>query len=68
VCSSDLKEDARYIISLATETQLGMTINARNLDKVLVKNYRDFNTMDVLRCDNIVMSRSALEKLPERFR
>ncbi|MCX7634467.1 MAG: FAD-dependent thymidylate synthase [Syntrophales bacterium] len=25
------KEDARYILSLATETQLGMTINARNL-------------------------------------
>jgi len=29
------KEDARYIISLATETQLGMTINARNLELML---------------------------------
>jgi flavin-dependent thymidylate synthase len=29
------KEDARYIISLATETQLGMTINARNLELTL---------------------------------
>jgi flavin-dependent thymidylate synthase len=26
------KEDARYVISLATETQLGMTVNARNLE------------------------------------
>lgn len=29
------KEDARYIISHATETQLGMTINARNLELML---------------------------------
>ena len=29
------KEDARYIISLAAETQLGMTINARNLELML---------------------------------
>lgn len=29
------KEDARYIISRATETQLGMTINARNLELML---------------------------------
>ncbi len=29
------KEDARYILSLATETQLGMTLNARNLELVL---------------------------------
>ena len=29
------KEDARYIISLATETQLGMTLNARNLELIL---------------------------------
>ena len=26
------KEDARYIVSLATEGQLGLTINARNLE------------------------------------
>ena len=26
------KEDARYVISLATETQLGMTANARNME------------------------------------
>lgn len=29
------KEDARYIISLATEAQLGMTVNARNLETML---------------------------------
>ncbi|MEN6320192.1 MAG: FAD-dependent thymidylate synthase [Syntrophaceae bacterium] len=29
------KEDARYVLSLATETQLGMTINARNLELML---------------------------------
>ncbi|MBN2282265.1 MAG: FAD-dependent thymidylate synthase [Deltaproteobacteria bacterium] len=29
------KEDARYIVSLATETQLGMTLNARNLELML---------------------------------
>lgn len=29
------KEDARYILALATETQLGMTINARNLELML---------------------------------
>jgi flavin-dependent thymidylate synthase len=29
------KENARYVISLSTETQLGMTINARNLELML---------------------------------
>jgi flavin-dependent thymidylate synthase len=29
------KEDARYVISMATQTQLGMTINARNLELML---------------------------------
>lgn len=29
------KEDARYVISLATETQLGMTINARSLEAMI---------------------------------
>lgn len=29
------KEDARYILSLATQTQLGMTINTRNLELVM---------------------------------
>ena len=31
------KEDARYILPLATLTQLGMTINARSLEKIIRK-------------------------------
>ena len=41
---------------------------SRNLAEVDVKNYKDFNTMDVLGCDNLVVSRAALAKLPERFK
>lgn len=29
------KEDARYVLSLATQTQIGVTINARNMELVL---------------------------------
>jgi len=29
------KEDARYVVSLATQTQLGMTLNARNLEYLI---------------------------------
>lgn len=29
------KEDARYILSMATQTQLGMTVNARNLELIM---------------------------------
>lgn len=31
------KEDARYAVSLATEAQMGMTLNARNLESMLVR-------------------------------
>jgi flavin-dependent thymidylate synthase len=31
------KEDARYIVSLATEAQLGMTVNARSLEGMLAR-------------------------------
>lgn len=40
---------------------------AGNLQEVSVKNYKDFSTLDVLKCDNLVMSKVSLEKLPERF-
>lgn len=33
------KEDARYILPLSTLTQMGMTINARNLEKLIKKLY-----------------------------
>lgn len=43
------REDARYALSLATETQLGMTLNARNLELMIrrcaahpLKELRDF--------------------------
>ena len=40
---------------------------SRNMQEVSIKNYKDFNTMDVLHCDNLVISKPALEKLSERF-
>jgi len=42
-------------------------VAARNLQEVSVKNYRDFNTIDVLKCDNMIVSKAAFAKLPERF-
>lgn len=39
---------------------------ARNLQEITVRNLKDFNTMDVLKCDTMVIARSALEKLHER--
>jgi len=33
--NSKAKEDARYMLALATETQMGMTINARSIAKLL---------------------------------
>ncbi len=39
-----------------------------NIEEVSVKNYKDFNTMDVLNCDNLVISKAAIQKLPERFK
>jgi large subunit ribosomal protein L4 len=41
---------------------------SRNLSKVQVLNYKDFNTMDVLGCDNLIVSKVALQKLHERFK
>ncbi len=41
---------------------------SRNIQKVSLKNYKDFNTMDVLSCDTLVMSKAALEKIPERLK
>lgn len=41
---------------------------SRNMQEVKVKNYKDFNTMDVLNCDTMIMSKPALLKLVERFK
>jgi large subunit ribosomal protein L4 len=40
---------------------------SRNMQEVTIKNYKDFSTMDVLHCDNLVISKPALEKLSGRF-
>jgi len=42
--------------------------SSNNLEEVSVKNYKDFNTMDVLKCDTLVISKGSLEKLPERVK
>lgn len=41
---------------------------SRNLREVTIRNLKDFNAMDVLACDNIVVSKAALQKLSERFK
>jgi len=41
---------------------------SRNLQEVSLKSCRDVSTMDVLTCDSMIMSKAALEKLPERFK
>ncbi len=43
-------------------------IASRNLQEVSVKNYMDFNTIDVLKCDTMILSGAAIKKLPERFK
>ena len=41
---------------------------SKNIAKLNVKNYKDVNTMDVLLCEDVVISKQALEKLPERLK
>ena len=41
---------------------------SQNMQEVTVRNYKDFNTMDVLHCDTMVVSKPALVKLAERFK
>ncbi|HPT71101.1 MAG TPA: FAD-dependent thymidylate synthase [Candidatus Cloacimonadota bacterium] len=43
------KEDARYFLPLATETQMGMTINARNLERLL----RRLDALDLLEAHDL---------------
>ncbi|MFA5145756.1 MAG: 50S ribosomal protein L4 [Candidatus Omnitrophota bacterium] len=40
---------------------------SRNIGTVSVKNYKDFNAVDVIACDTVVLSKAALGKLKERF-
>ena len=41
---------------------------SQNMREVTVRNYKDFNTMDVLHCDTMVISKPALAKFAERFK
>jgi len=59
-----LKGKTLFVLDKADDN---VTRAAANLQEVSLRNYRDFNTMDVLRCDTMVLSKVALEKLTERF-
>ncbi len=41
---------------------------SRNIESVTLRNYKDFNPVDVLKCNTIVVLKVALEKIPERFK
>lgn len=41
---------------------------SRNIETVTLRNYKDFNPVDVLNCNTMVVSKVALEKIPERFK
>jgi len=40
---------------------------SKNIARLNVKNYKDVNTMDFLLCEDVVISKQALVKLPERL-
>lgn len=61
-----LKLDGKSLFVVAS-MDVNVARASRNLSKVQVLNYKDFNTMDVLGCDNLVVSKVALQKLHERF-
>lgn len=60
-----LKGKSLFVVETADDNVIRAS---RNLQEVAIRNYKDINTMDILACDTVVMSRTALEKLPERFR
>ena len=41
---------------------------SRNIANLKVRNYKDVSTVDMLTSENVVMSKGALEKLPERLK
>jgi flavin-dependent thymidylate synthase len=52
------KEDARYVLALATETQLGMTINARSISKLL----RRLDAIDLMEAKELKQKIESLVK------
>ena len=41
---------------------------SRNIENAILRNYKDFNMVDVLNCDTVIMYKAALKKLPERLK
>lgn len=41
---------------------------SRNIGSVTLRNYKDFNPVDVMNCNTVIMSKVALEKIPERLK
>lgn len=60
-----LKGKSLFVLEMIDEN---IKRSSRNLQEVVVKNYKDFSTMDVLGCDTVVMSKESLKKLPERVK
>ncbi|MCX5686149.1 MAG: 50S ribosomal protein L4, partial [Candidatus Omnitrophica bacterium] len=60
-----LKGESLFVVDTINDKVMRAS---RNLEEVSVKNYKDFSTMDVLNCDNLVISKAAIQKLPERFK
>jgi len=60
-----LKGESLFVVDAIDKNAMRAS---RNLQEVAIKNYKDFNTMAVLKCDNLVLSKAALEKLSERFK
>ena len=63
--SLKLKGKSLFVVDGVEEN---VKLASRNLEEISLKNYRDFSAMDVITCDNLVVSKAALEKLPERFK
>jgi ribosomal protein L4 len=60
-----LKGKSLFVIEAADEKIKRVS---RNIENVFIKNYRDFNTKDVMVSDTVIMSKAALEKMPERLK
>jgi large subunit ribosomal protein L4 len=63
-----LKVDAGKTLLVLDSIDPNVMRASGNIAKLKVRNYKDVNTVDVLTCDTVVMSKKALEKLPERLK
>ena len=60
-----LKASGKTLVIIEKQND-GLHRASSNLQKVTIRTLRDFSTMDVLRCDTMIMDKPALEKLHER--